>query len=118
MVKTLKQCITDTYLESPWAKVSHISDVEDSDIEMHPPKWKEDQGDWVFEEADEEASQEASEGEEADPSFEPLSPSTEPLDWGSDLEDGELCICLSSLPCQVHNLTESCQLLRKRRCMV
>jgi hypothetical protein len=113
MVKTLKQRITDTYLESPWAKVSHISDVEDSDIEMHPPKGKEDQGNWVFEEADEEAGQEASEGEEADPSFEPLSPSTEPLDWGSDLDDGKLCICPSSLLCQVHNLIESCQLLRK-----
>jgi len=32
MVKTLEQHITDTYLESPWAKVSHISDVEDSDM--------------------------------------------------------------------------------------
>jgi hypothetical protein len=113
MVKTLEQRITDTYLESPWAKVSHISDVEDSNIEMHPPKGKEDQGDWVFEEADEEAGK----GEEADPSFEPLSPSTEPLDWGSDLDDGELCICPSSLPCQVHNLTESRQLLRRQRCM-
>jgi len=55
MVKTLKQRITDTYLESPWAKVSHVSDVEDSDVEMHSPKGKEDQGDWVFKEADEEA---------------------------------------------------------------
>jgi hypothetical protein len=79
-VKTLEQRITDTYLESPWAKVSHISDVEDSDIEMLPPKGKEDQGDWVFEEVDEETSQEAGEGEEADPSFTPLSPSAEPLD--------------------------------------
>jgi hypothetical protein len=55
---------------------------------MHSPKGKEDQGDWVFEEADEEAdeaSQEAGEGEEADPSFVPLSPSAELLDWGSDL---------------------------------
>jgi hypothetical protein len=112
MVKTLEQRITDTYLESPWAKVSHISDVEDSDIEIHPPKGKEDQGDWVFEEADEEASQTGEEGE-ADPSFEPLSPSAEPLDWGSDLDDGEVCICPSSLPCLVHNLTESHQLLRK-----
>jgi hypothetical protein len=83
---------------------------------MHPPKGKEDQGDWVFEEVDEEASQEAGEGE-ADPSFEPLSPSAKLLDWGSDLDDGKLCICPSSLPCQVHNLTESHQLLRKQRCM-
>ncbi len=41
-VKTLEQCITDTYLESPWAKVSHISDVEDSDVKMHAPQGKED----------------------------------------------------------------------------
>jgi hypothetical protein len=80
---------------------------------MHPPKGKEDQGNWVFEEADEEAGQEAGKGEEADPSFEPLSPSAEPLDWGSDLDDGKLCVCPSSLPCQVHNLTESRQLLRR-----
>jgi len=52
-VKTLEQRITDTYLESPWAKVSHISDVEDSNVEMHAPQGKEDQGNWVFEEADE-----------------------------------------------------------------
>jgi len=69
MVKTLKQCITDMYLESPWAKVSHISDVEDSNIERHPPKGKEDQGNWVFKKADKEAGQEAGEGEEADPSI-------------------------------------------------
>jgi len=42
MVKTLEQHITDAYLKSPWAKVSHISDIEDSDIEMHSPKGKED----------------------------------------------------------------------------
>jgi hypothetical protein len=112
MVKTLKQHITDTYLESPWAKVSHISDVEDSDIEMHPPKGKEDQGDWVFEEADKETGQTGEEGK-ADRSFEPLSPSTKLLDWGSDLDDGKVCVCPSSLPCLVHNLTESHQLLRK-----
>jgi hypothetical protein len=120
MVKTLEQRITDTYLESPWDKVSHISDVEDSDVEMHSLKGKEDQGNWVFEEADEEADeagQEAEEGEEADPSFEPLSPSAEPLDWGSDLNDGEVCICPSSLPCLVHTLTESHQPLRRLRCM-
>ena len=99
MVKTLEQRITDTYLESPWAKVSHISDVEDSDVKMHPLKGKEDQGDWVFKEADEEADKEADkagkeakEGEEADPSFVPLSPSAEPLDWGSDFDDGEVCV--------------------------
>jgi hypothetical protein len=79
MVKTLKQCITDTYLESPWAKVSHISDVEDSDVKMHALQGKEDQGDWVFEEADKETGQTGKEGK-ADPSFEPLSPSAEPLD--------------------------------------
>jgi hypothetical protein len=84
---------------------------------MHPLKGKEDQGDWVFEEADEEAGQEADEGEEANPSFKPLSPSTEPLDWGSDLDDGELYICPSFLLCQVYNLIESHQLLRKQRCM-
>jgi hypothetical protein len=115
-VKTLEQRITDAYLESPWAKVSHISDVEDSNVEMHSPKGKEDQGDWVFEEADEEADeagQEAGEGEEADPSFIPLSPSAEPLDWGSDLDDGEVCVCPSSLPCLVHTLTESHQPLRR-----
>jgi len=119
MVKTLEQRITDAYLESPWVKVSHISDVEDSDIEMHSPKGKEDQGDWVFEEADkeaDEAGQEAREGEEADPSFIPLSPSAEPLDWGSDLDDGEVCICPSSLLCLVHTLTESHQPLRRLRC--
>jgi len=115
-VKTLKQHITDTYLKSPWAKVSHISDVEDSDVKMHAPQGKEDQGNWVFKEADEEAGQ-TGEGEEADPSFEPLSPSTELLDWGSDLDDGKVCICPSSLPCLVHNLTESHQLLKRRRCM-
>jgi len=80
---------------------------------MHPPKGKEDQGDWVFEEADEEAGKEAGEGEEADSSFKPLSPSAKQLDWGSDLDDGELCVCPSSLLCQVHNLTESRQLLRR-----
>jgi hypothetical protein len=80
---------------------------------MHALQGKEDQGNWVFEEADKETGEEASKGEEADPSFEPLSPLAEPLDWGSDLDDGELCICPSSLLCQVHNLTESCQLLRK-----
>jgi len=115
-VKTLEQRITDAYLESPWAKVSHISDVEDSDVEMHSPKGKEDQGDWVFKEADEEAdkaSQEAGKGEEADPSFVPLSPSAELLDWGSDLDDGEVCVCPSSLPCLVHTLTESHQPLRR-----
>jgi hypothetical protein len=84
---------------------------------MQPSKGKEDQGNWVFEEADKEAGQEADEGEEADPSFEPLSPSAELLNWGSDLNDGELCVCSSSLLCQVHNLTESHQLLRKQRCM-
>jgi hypothetical protein len=118
-VKTLEQHITDTYLESPWAKVSHISNIEDSDVEMQPPKGKEDQGDWVFEEADKEAdkaSQEAREGEEADPSFVSLSPSAEPLDWGSDLDDGEVCICPFSLPCLVHTLTESPQPLRRLRC--
>ena len=116
MVKTLEQCITDTYLESPWAKVSHISDVEDSDVEMHAPEGKEDQGDWVFEEADEadeEVGQEADKGEEADPSFEPLSPSAELLHWGSDLDDGEVCVCPSYLLCLVHNLTESRQPLRR-----
>jgi hypothetical protein len=120
MVKTLKQRITNAYLESPWAKVSHISDAEDSDVEMLPLKGKEDQGDWVFkeaDEADEEVGQEANKGEEADPSFEPLSPSAEPLDWGSDLDDSEVCICPSYLPCLVHNLTESRQPLRRRRCM-
>jgi hypothetical protein len=120
MVKTLEQCITDAYLESPWAKVSYISDIEDSNVKMHSPKGKGDQGNWVFEEADEEADeavQEAKEGEEADPSFVPLSPLAELLDWRSDLDDGELCVCPSSLPCQVHNLTESRQLLRKQRCM-
>jgi hypothetical protein len=115
-VKTLEQRITDTYLESPWAKVSHISDVEDSDVKMLPPKGKEDQGDWVFKEVNEETGQEAGEGEEADPSFTPLSPSTEPLDWGSDLDDGEVCICPFSLPCLVHTLTESHQPLRRLRC--
>jgi hypothetical protein len=34
-VKTLEQHITDAYLESPWAKVSHISNIEDSNVEMH-----------------------------------------------------------------------------------
>jgi hypothetical protein len=119
-VKTLEQRITDTYLESPWAKVSHISDVEDSNTKMHAPQGKEDQGDWVFEEADEadkETSQETGKGEEADPSFVPLSPLAEPLDWGSDFDDGEVCVCPSYLPCLVHNLTELCQLLKKRRCM-
>jgi hypothetical protein len=116
IVKTLEQHIADAYLESPWAKVSHISDVEDSDVKMHFLKGKEDQGNWVFQEADKEAdkaSQEASEGEEADPSFGPLSPLAELPDWGSDLENGELCVCPSSLLCQVHNLIESCQLLKK-----
>jgi hypothetical protein len=116
IVKTLKQCITDAYLESPWAKVSYISDIEDFNIEMHSPKGKEDQGNWVFEEADEEADeagQEAGEGEQANPSFVPLLPSDEPLDWGSDLDDGKLCICPFSLLCQVHNLTELCQPLRE-----
>jgi hypothetical protein len=87
---------------------------------MHPPKGKEDQGDWVFEEADKEADkagQEAKEGEEADLSFVSLSPSAEPLDWGSDLDDGEVCVCPSSLPCLVHTLTESHQPLRRLRCM-
>jgi hypothetical protein len=115
-VKTLEQHITDAYLESPWAKVYHISDVEDSNVEVQPLQGKEDQGDWVFEEADEadeEVGQEANKGEEADPSFEPLSPSAEPLDWGSDLDDGEVCVCPSYLPCLVHNLTESCQPLRR-----
>jgi hypothetical protein len=120
MVKTLKQHITDAYLESPWAKVSHISDVEDSNIKMHPLQGKEDQGDWVFkeaDEADEETGKEASEGEEANPSLEPLSPSAKPLDWGSDLDDGEVCVCPSSLPCLVHTLTELHQPLKRLRCM-
>jgi len=47
---------------------------------MHALQGKEDQGDWVFKEADEEAGLKASKGEEADPSFEPLSASAEPLD--------------------------------------
>src|SRR5216683_2861632 len=114
-VKTLEQCITDTYLESPWAKVSHISDVEDSDVKMHAPQGKEDQGNWVFEEADE-TGLEASEFKEDDPSFVPLSPSAEPLDWGSDFDDGEVCICPSSLPCLVHTLTELHQPLKRLRC--
>jgi hypothetical protein len=54
-VKTLEQHITDAYLESPWAKVSHISHVEDFNVEMHLLKGKEDQGDWVFEKVDKEA---------------------------------------------------------------
>ncbi len=79
MVKTLEQRITDTYLESPWAKVSYISDVEDSDVKMHTLQGKEDQGDWVFEEADE-TGLEAGEFKENYPSFIPLSPSTKLLD--------------------------------------
>jgi hypothetical protein len=82
---------------------------------MHPPKGKEDQDNWVFEEVNEETGQE---GEAADPSFEPLSSSAEPLNWGSDLNDGKVCVCPSSLPCLVHNLTESHQLLKRQRCMV
>jgi len=73
---------------------------------MHALQGKEDQGDWVFQEVDE-ISLEASEFEEDDPSFIPLSPSTELLDWGSDFDDGEVCVCPSSLPCLVHTLTES-----------
>jgi hypothetical protein len=87
---------------------------------MHSLKGKEDQGDWVFEKVDKEAdkaSQEAGEGEEADPSFEPLSPSAELLDWESDLNDGEVCICPSSLPCLVHTLIELHQPLKRLRCM-
>ena len=74
---------------------------------MLPPKGKEDQGDWVFEKEDEETGKEANEGEEADPSITPLSPSAELPDWGSDIDDGEVCVCPFSLPCLVHNLTES-----------
>src|SRR6266851_2898329 len=117
MVKTLEQRITDMYLESPWAKVSHISDVEDSNIKMHTPQGKEDQGDWVFKEADK-TGLEAGEFEEDDSSFVPLSPSAELLDWGSDFDDGKVCVCPSSLPCLVHTLTELHQPLRRPRCMV
>jgi len=46
---------------------------------MHALQGKEDQGDWVFKKADE-TGQEAGEFEEDDTSFEPLSPSAEPLD--------------------------------------
>jgi hypothetical protein len=87
---------------------------------MHALQGKEDQGNWVFEKADKEADkagQEASEGEEADHSFIPLSPSAELLDWESDLDNGKVCICPFYLLCLVHNLTELCQLLRKQRCM-
>ena len=97
--------------------MSYISDVEDSDVKMHTLQEKEDQGDWVFEEADKEASKETGEGEEANPSFKPLSPSAELLDWGSDFNNGEVCICPSSLPCLIHTLTESHQPLRRLRCM-
>jgi hypothetical protein len=87
---------------------------------MHALQGKEDQGNWVFEEADEadeQVSQEADKGEEADPSFIPLSPSAELVDWGSDLNDGKVYVCPFYLLCLVHNLTESCQLLKKQRCM-
>ena len=80
MVKTLEQHITDAYLKSLWHKVSYISDVEDSDIKMHALEGKEDQGDWIFEKADDEEAGKTGEGNEADPSFEPLSPSAELLD--------------------------------------
>jgi hypothetical protein len=82
MVKTLEQHITDAYLESPWAKVSHLSDLEESDVEMHPPKGKEGQeDDWTFEEADDDQTAgSTSQGEKEDPFFTPLSPSAEPLD--------------------------------------
>ena len=79
MVKTLEQHIANTYLKSPWAKVSHISDVEDSDVKMYTPQGKEDQGNWVFKEADE-TGLEAGEFKENYPSFIPLSPSTKLLD--------------------------------------
>jgi hypothetical protein len=85
---------------------------------MLPLKEKEDQGDWVFEEVNEETIQEAGEGEEADPSFTPLSPSAELLDWGSDLDNSKVCVCPSSLLCLVHNLTESHLPLRRQRCIV
>ena len=51
---------------------------------------KEDQGDWIFEKAPDEEAGKTGEGKEANPSFEPLSPSAELLDWGSDLDDGEV----------------------------
>ncbi len=72
---------------------------------------------WVFEKADKEVGREASKGEEANPSFEPLSPSAELLDWESDFNDGKVCICPSSLPCLVHTLTELHQPLKGLRCM-
>ena len=111
MVKTLEQHITDTYLESPWAKVSHISDIDESDIEMQPPQGKEAQDDWVFEEA-KESGPIGQEDLEEDPSFVPPSPAADVLDWGSDEEDVE-CVCPSSLLCFVHNLKESHQPLRR-----
>ena len=108
MVKTLKQCITNTYLESLWAKVAHISDIEDSNIEMHALQGKEDQGNWIFEEADEETGQQASQGEEANPSFKPLSPLAKLLDWRS-VECNtfvHMCLCLCACTCVCPDLLD------------
>ena len=103
-VKTLEQRITEEYMDGPWSKSTYyLSDDEGSDIvdmSTAPPdaSTKED---WVF--------------EEGSPSFQPVSPSDEPLDWGSDLEDAEEYVQLPFLWPHTYNRTVSPQPLRRPR---
>jgi hypothetical protein len=75
---------------------------------MHALQGKEDQGNWVFEEADEETGQQASQGEEADPSFKPLSPSAKLLDWRSVERNTfvHVCLCLHACTCVCPDLLD------------
>ena len=96
-VKTLEQRITQEYMDGPWSKsTNYLSDDEGSDIVdmLEVPAGHEGQDDWA--------------------AFAATSPSYEPLDWGSKLEDAEECVHPSSSPLHtVHQALVLPQLLRK-----
>ena len=97
-VKTLEQRITQEYMDGPWSKsTNYLSDDEGSDIVdmSEVPAGHEGQDDWA--------------------AFAAASPSYEPLDWGSELEDAEECVHPSSSSLHtVHQALVSPQLLRKQ----
>ena len=99
----LEERITQEYMDGPWSKSTHyLSDDEGSDIvdmSEAPPGIK-NQDDWVF--------------EEGSPTFNPVSPSNEPLDWGSD-EDLEECVHLPFLWPHTYKHTVSPQLPKRRK---
>ena len=100
-VKTLEERITQEYMDGPWSKsTNYLSDDEGSDIVdmSEVPAGHDGQDDWA--------------------AFAAASPSYEPLDWGSDLEDAEECVHPSSSSLYtVHQALVSPQPLRRLELM-